>query len=278
MQTTIVSANWLYDHMQDPDLVILDASQSDNVSGLTPQFEGKYIPNARFFDLKKVFSDQESHLPNTIPSVQAFEEGVRNLGVSNHSKIVVYDNLGVYFSPRVRFLFKVMGHHNVAVLDGGLSAWIAAGYETTLQLDSEAFEEGEFKATFLKELVVSAKDVFHNINSQQDLVIDVRSSKRFEGSIPEPRQGIRSGHIPKSLNLPFKEVLHEGRYKLPEDIQKAFKQAGIVSDQPYVFTCGSGLTACIVMLASEIANKNRVKVYDGSWTEWGQSEYPIEKD
>lgn len=277
MQTTIVSAEWLHDHINDPDLIILDASQNANVSGLVPPYEGKYIPNARFFDLKNVFSDQKSLLPNTVPSPEVFEEGARSLGISNTSKVVVYDNLGIYFSPRVRFLFKVMGHHHVAVLNGGLPAWIESGYETALNLVPHISEEGDFRASFNKEILMNAEEIYKNISSQDHIVIDVRSAERFSGEIPEPRKGIRSGHIPKSYNLPFKKLLIEGKYKSKEALKDEFTKAGINDDTPYVFSCGSGLTACIVMLASELVNDNPVKVYDGSWTEWGQSEYPVEK-
>ncbi len=268
MQTTVVSVNWLYKHLDDEQLVILDVSPKSNVSGLETAFDNQMIPQARFVDLKKDFVDQTSVFPNTIPSATQFEKACQKLGINRDSQIVIYDNLGIYTSPRLWYLFKVMGHEKVAVLDGGLPEWIKQGQET-IEKEIKAYPKGNFKAVFQKEGVRYYEQVLENVSVQKSLVIDARSSGRFNGTAEEPRKHLKSGHIPNSINIPFKEVLEDGKFKNKEALKKIFAHEAI-QDQPLIFSCGSGLTACIVSLASALVLENEKTIYDGSWTEWAE--------
>lgn len=261
MLEPIVSAQWLHDNLENPDLIILNASQN-------PDIDYKQIKGSRFFDLKSAFSDKESKFPNTIPSPVQFEIECQKLGINDSSRIVVYDNKGVYSSPRVWWLFKVMGHKNVSVLNGGLPEWINQSYKT-VEKESLDYKPGDFKTKFQSEMVRDYDFIKSNIKKQEAIVIDARSQGRFEGTAPEPREGLRSGHIPNSLNLPYEKVLDQGKLKSKTELTKIFEDLKI-SDKPLTFSCGSGITACIILLASELVLTNEKSVYDGSWTEWAQ--------
>ena len=272
----LVSASWLSENKDQPDLIILDSSPTSNVSGLNSQYPDKYIPGARPFDLKNDFCDLQHPMPNMLPSPSQFEEKARQLGINNESKIVIYDNLGIYTSPRVWWMFKTMGHHHVAVLNGGLPAWIESGFKTEDHLQKN-INPGNFKAEFKREWVRDHENVLNNIITKNEIIIDARSSGRFDGTAPEPRADLSSGHIPGSVNLPFQQVLENGKYKSPEKLKSLFDQIN-PGNAPATFSCGSGLTACIILLAYTLINNNQSSVYDGSWTEWAQLEdYPIEK-
>lgn len=261
----IVSPEWLKENINDPNLVVLDASQQTNIVG-TSEFANLTIPSARNIDLKGGFSDKSTDLPNMLPNPEQFEEAARGIGISNSSKIVVYDNLGVYTSPRVWWMFKAMGHEDIAVLNGGLPAWIAKGYTTEVKSPVN-HPIGNFTPTYNESMVKSFSCVETNIKNKEYLLVDARSFGRFNGTSPEPRKGLLSGHIPNSVNLPYEMVLENGRFKNKEDLIKTFDKAK-VDDRPLIFSCGSGITACILLLASEIIGRKDASVFDGSWTEW----------
>lgn len=265
---SVVSAAWLKDNFNDPDLVILDASLKVNVSGKKSDYDGIQITGARFFDLEVTFSDASSGLPHTLPSAQDFQEASRALGINNSSKIVVYDNMGIYTAPRVWWMYKVMGHKNVAVLDGGLPGWVKAGYPTETITEQE-LTIGNFEAKLDAAQVKHVEDVKNNLDTQQSTVIDARSAGRFNGTEPEPREGLRGGHIPNSLSVPFQSLIEDGHFKSKKELTTIFESLR-VKDQPLVFSCGSGVTACVTLLASEGILNNEKAVYDGSWTEWAQ--------
>ncbi len=277
MQTPLVSPKWLHENMANPQVIILDASLKNKKSDLAPDNEGRQIPGARYFDLKNDFSDPASWLPNTMPTATAFTVECRKLGVNKDSKIVVYDQQGIYSSPRVWWMFKVMGHREVAVLNGGLPAWSETGFDLE-PIQPGVYEPGNFEALFHAELLTNTKELIAKQMSQEVAVIDARSSGRFNGTSPEPRKGLESGHIPGSYNLPYIEVLTKGYMKSKEEIQQIFERLELAK-QPMVFTCGSGLTACIIILAAELVSEEPKILYDGSWTEWAQTEnLPIGKD
>jgi len=271
----IVSAKWLMENIDIPNLVILDASVKKNVSGLTPEFPKLQIKGARHFDMEKVFFDKESSLPNMIPNVKTFTNECQKLGIGKNSIIVVYDNLGIYTSPRAWWMFKAMGHKNVAVLDGGLSAWKKAGLPCENPI-LEKINQGNFEAQYQPDLVRSSDFILDNVDNDDILILDARSEKRFDGSIPEPRENMASGHIPGSKNLPYNNVLENGKMKSKAELKKIFKTINI-ADKQLAFTCGSGITACIILLASELIVPNKKSLYDGSWSEWGQlNKFPVE--
>jgi thiosulfate/3-mercaptopyruvate sulfurtransferase len=268
MLSPIVSSKLLNEQLTQPDLVILDASLKKNKTNLIANVPDLQIKNARYFDIKNSFSDLQSPYPNMLSSAEQFEMNCRKLGINQTSKIVVYDNLGVYSSPRVWWMFKTMGHKNVVVLNGGLSDWIVQGYETERQ-EEQTFPMGDFVADFQLQNVKDFHFLKKNLIHKNALVIDVRSANRFHGLVAEPREHLRRGHIPKSINIPFENLLKDGKYLSKSAIAAAFNHPEI-KHQPLIFSCGSGVTACIALLASELILDNEKGVYDGSWTEWGQ--------
>lgn len=274
--TPIVSVKWLFKNLKNPNLVILDASPRENKSNLIPEFKKFQIKGVRKFDMEKVFLDKENPIPNMIPDERIFESECRKLGINNDSLIVVYDNLGVYTGPRVWWMFKAMGHTQIAVLDGGLSAWKNDNLPTEpIQVNRTL--PGNFKATYQPDLVIDANIMLENIDSKKFQVLDARSEERFCGLVPEPRENMSSGHIPHSINLPFEKVLHNGKMKSKQELTKIFNNLHI-GKQPLAFSCGSGITACIILLARELVSVNTNVLYDGSWAEWGQEgKFPVEK-
>ncbi|MGO4913676.1 sulfurtransferase [Leeuwenhoekiella sp. W20_SRS_FM14] len=264
----IVSAAWLYENLKEENLIILDASLGATIDGTQTDLNEKTIPNSRYFDLKANFSDGNAAFPNTLPTVAHFEAECQKLGINTDSKIVVFDNLGVYSSPRVWWMFKAMGHKKVYVLDGGLPEWNAQGFEVEERKGAN-WETGNFKATLQQELVVSYDEVVANTKNPSFLIVDARSEGRFNGTEPEPRKQLQSGSIPHSVNTPYTEVLENGKFKSKGALQEVFDDT-VEQDKDLVFSCGSGLTACIIMLASEIAGQKSKRVYDGSWTEWAE--------
>lgn len=267
MKIPIVSVNWLQENINNPELIILDAVLD------TPPHDLQII-GARTFDIKNKFSDTSTSLPNTLPKPEVFAAEARKIGINKHSKIVVYDTKGIYSSPRAWYLFKSMGHENVWVLDGGFPAWTKEGLATE-KVGAKSFREGDFEAHFKSEMFKNKFQILHNVTSKEAIVIDARSSDRFNAEIEEPREGLRSGHIPNSVNLPFSQVIKDGHFLPKEELRHILPH----QDQPLYFSCGSGITACIDLIAYELISSNTPKaVYDGSWTEWGQDhDLPIEK-
>lgn len=266
MDTPLVNCAWLKDNLDDPDLVIIDASPKSNMAGIDSPHKYRYIPKSRHVDMKVQFSDTSSSLPNTFPSSDQLQEECRKLGINQSSKIVIYDNLGTHISPRIWFMFKAMGHMNVSVLDGGLPEWIAKGHQTVSAIPDHN-TLGDFEVEIDPSMIQYHTDIIDNCASKSAVVIDARSSGRFEGTAPEPRKGLRSGHIPHSINIPYTEVLNDGKYKSKSELQAVFQKYDL-TDKSLIFSCGSGVTACIIMLAAELIMDNEASVYDGSWTEW----------
>lgn len=272
----IVSVHWLKEHLHDKDLIVLDASIK-KVTDKDAQLSEVMLPNAQLFDLRNTFLDTSSELPNTIPTPESFELNIRKLGITENSCIVIYDRTGVYSAPRAWWLCKTFGLENVAVLDGGLPVWMDEGYEVVPKKNVNSKNHSSFKAVFDRNVIATTHEVLDVIKTGEKIVIDARSEGRFKGIDPEPRKGLKGGHIPNSFNLPFSEVMTGGCLKQADELQGVFEKLN-PTNKDVVFTCGSGVTACILGLASSIAGFNNYTIYDGSWTAWASTNHlPIEK-
>lgn len=265
---SIVSVKWLYENLNDSNIIVLDASLHNQRAKQPESIKNLQVSGARFFDIKQKFSDLSNEFPTAYPSLLQFEKEAQNLGINKSSKIVIYDANGVYSSARVCWLFKTMGHQNVAVLDGGLPEWISNKFPTEALDLEKLYSKGDFTVTHKPNLVRKFKDVFNNLETKQELVIDVRSADRYNCLVPEPREGLRMGTIPDSINIPYTDVLENGKFKSDKELEAIFKPLA-EEKRSIIFSCGSGITACVAMLAANKVLNNNFAVYDGSWTEWG---------
>ena len=267
---TLVSTEWLKANQQDPIVRIIDASWHMPSDGrdASNEFVNGHILNARFFDIDDI-SDRRSTLPHMVPPVEKFVSRVRALGVGDGHQIIVYDTKGLFSAARVWWLFRLMGHNSVAVLDGGLPKWIADG--NPLSTTAPIIRDRHMTVKQQLQMVRDVTQVAHASKLNDHEIIDARSGTRFIGEAPEPRTGLRSGHIPNSKNLPFTKVLNtDHTMKTVPELTKVFKNAGIDLNKPAITTCGSGITAAVLSLALQRVGKTDHALYDGSWTEWGQ--------
>jgi thiosulfate/3-mercaptopyruvate sulfurtransferase len=266
---TLVSTGWLAKHLKDPDLRLLDASWYLPDAGRDPraEYEAAHIPGARFFDIDDI-SDARSDLPHMAPPVEKFMSRMRAMGVGDGHQVVVYDGAGLMSAARVWWLFKLMGQDNVAVLDGGLPKWVAEGHETE---DMPPIPRDRHMTVRLQnQLVRDVTQVAHASKLGDPQIVDARSAARFRGDAPEPREGLRSGHIPGSRNVPYTELLNDDKtMKSPEETRAIFEAAGVDLAKPVITTCGSGVTAAVLALALERLGHTDWSLYDGSWAEWG---------
>lgn len=265
-QSPIVTANWLFEQGFNPNLIIFDATIPKAGEAQT-DIENQIIPGALFFDIKNNFSDTASIFPNTLPSTKQFEVKARELGVNQNSIIVIYDNKGVYSSARVWWMFKSMGHSNVKVLDGGFPEWKKQNHPIASTY-SKPNHKGDFKANFNSEYFVNFDSILNASIQRKPIIIDARSEGRFKGTSPEPRKGLRGGHISNSTNLPFTTLFQNGILKNEAALTIIFSKFIDSKETPTIFSCGSGITACILALGAELAGFKHLSVYDGSWTEY----------
>lgn len=248
------------------ELIILDCT-IPKVTATKDQSKTKQvIPGALFLDLKKKFSKQASQFPNTIPSKEQFEAECRKLGINKDSRVIVYDDLGIYSSPRAWWLFKVFGFDNVQVLNGGLPEWIGSNL-STVDSYSAVSTEGNFEVKFNPDYVFLYEQIKQNSISKDFCILDARSEGRFNATAPDPRPDLESGNIPNSINLPYSKVLDGNKMKSVKELLLIFEELNL-NDKELIFSCGSGITACIILLAHHICFKSELNVYDGSWTEW----------
>lgn len=264
----LVSVAWLATHLQDDNIVVLDASwhmPAAQRSGRA-EFEQAHIPGARFFDIDEV-SDQQTDLPHMLPDADGFGAAVGALGISNTTQVVVYDTHGLFSAARVWWMFTAMGHSNVAVLDGGLPAWTAAGHATTS--DNANIELVPFKAKLDVAAVTDLEGMQALSRAGTTPILDARPAARFDGTAPEPRPGLPSGHMPGATSLPFTQVVTaDGHLKSADELRRLFEDLGVNLDAPIVTSCGSGVTAAILSLALARCGAVQTSLYDGSWTQW----------
>ncbi|MFT7339476.1 MAG: thiosulfate/3-mercaptopyruvate sulfurtransferase [Marinobacter maritimus] len=272
MNFPLVTTDWLADNLARKNLVLLDASMA-NVIGREPIVYDLpvVIPGARKFDLEGSFCDLNSTLVHAFPGEDQFTRQARKLGINADSLVVVYDNQGIYSAPRAWWMFQSMGHENTFVLDGGLPKWLAEERETASSLAQEPAASGNITGTFKSGMVCGSGYVLKALNAGQITAVDARSPERFYGRAPEPREGVRRGHIPGSHNLPFAQVLNEHSFKSAEQLKLIFARAMPANNLQTVFSCGSGITACIILMAAVIAGNENNLLYDGSWADWGSN-------
>ena len=274
----LVTTDWLAAELGKPDLVIFDATKylpNEPKDGVA-EFRRGHIPGARYFDIDRI-ADTDTDLPHMVPTPGRFAKLMGELGVANTSRIVFYDQKGLASAARGWWLMGLFGHDAAAVLDGGLPKWqrenrpVEAGDPSS---PSSTIYRPDYRAARLR----GVGDIIGNVETQAELVLDARAAGRFTGETPEPRAGMRSGHIPGSASLPYTDLLNaDGTFRSPEAIRDRFAQAGVTAGRPVVTSCGSGVTACILTLGLRLAGLPEGSVYDGSWTEWGgRSDTPVE--
>ena len=266
---TLVSTDWLAKHLRDPDLRVLDASWylPDAGRDARAEYAAAHIPGARFFDIDEI-SDQRSNLPHMAPPPEKFISRMRAMGVGDGHQVVVYDGAGLFSAARVWWTFRLMGKTDVAVLDGGFPKWQAEGRE--IEDMPPVIRDRHMTVSRQNHLVKDVTQVAHAAKLGEAEILDARPAPRFRGEAPEPRPGLRSGHIPGSKNIPIAEVLNpDGTMKSPADLKAVFQATGMDLTKPAITTCGSGVTAAVLSLALERIGHRNHALYDGSWAEWG---------
>jgi len=280
MTPPIVSTFWLDNNLHSKQVIILDASMR-KIAGKEPLEYDKpiYIPRSKRFDLERVFCNVNSSQNNAFPTQKQFTEEAQKLGIKTDSIVVIYDNQGVYSSPRAWWIFQAMGFKNAVVLDGGLPQWLLENRATVSSLSTQDVQQGNVCGHYQASLVCDSSYILKKLTCDKHPIIDARSTARFSGITAEPRVGVRSGHIPNSISLPFAQILDNHCFKDTQQLAIIFNNLFPHKETEIIFTCGSGITACIIMLAASIAGYQQTVLYDGSWSDWGSDEtLPIEKN
>lgn len=266
---TLVSTDWLAAHLKDPDLRVLDGTMFMAAEGRDgrKEYEAGHIPGARFFDIEDI-SDARSELPHMVPPVEKFMSKLRAMGVGDGHQVVVYDAKGLFSAARVWWLFRLMGQDNIAVLDGGFPKWQAEG--RAIEDMPPLVRDRHMTVRRQNHMVKDVTQVSAASKLGDHEILDARSAARFRGEAPEPRSGLRPGHIPGAKNVPYTDLLNaDMTMKGPDALRAVFAAAGVDLTKPVITSCGSGVTAAVINLALERIGKTDHALYDGSWTEWG---------
>jgi thiosulfate/3-mercaptopyruvate sulfurtransferase len=276
-----VTPQWLHERLEHPDILPIDASwylptmlRDGEPRNGKAEYEVAHIPGSVFFDLDAQ-SDTNSDLPHMMPDPVRFSSAMRRLGVGDGMTLVIYDGAGLFSAPRVWWMFKVMGARSVYILEGGLPAWQAAN----LPVDDEPVirSQRHFTARLDASALADLATVKHTIEAGDATILDARPAERFEGAVPEPRPGLKAGHMPGARSVPFLDLIEDGHLKDTEALRAIFAQKGIAVDQPTITSCGSGVSAVTVALALWLVGARDVRIYDGSWAQYGaQDDNPVE--
>ncbi|WP_422383183.1 3-mercaptopyruvate sulfurtransferase [Roseibium album] len=267
----LVSTQWLADHLESPDLAVINAWMPPVTHpDAPPVYPNAHVPGAVFFDVNEI-CDKTSDLPHMLPQPHVFSSAMRKLGIGDGQTIVVYDDFGFYSAPRVWWTLRTMGAERVFVLDGGFPKWRAENRPVTDDVPRKP--QSHFTSRLNHGAVADLAEIRNTIRASSRQILDARSVDRFSGVAPEPRAGLRSGHMPSALNLPFTRLINEsGTFRTKDELKQIYQEAGVDLEKPVTTTCGSGVTAAVLTLGLTVLGARDLALYDGSWTDWGGRE------